>query len=441
MINKTFVKNALACKPLERKPTKEEIAAIKAGTLPLPKGLTWRIYNTGRIGIQITFTYKGVSCREILKDLTHKKPDINYAIARQGEINAEKARGTFKYADYFPESKNLEKFGEAKSNATLEYYIDKYINSVKKKGGSPSSITKHENGKKTLGSLLNMLVTDINQKILKEHYSNEKRSLKTCAISFSLIRNALAEAQIDELIEYNPCDGFRYSRYVDRQQRVIKTSNKADPFILEEVIKILEHAYDDYHSQMYPQLGAMVQFWLNTGLRTQEIFGLKWENIDTKNKVLRVTEGMVRGQAKETLKNERAKRDVPLNEAALDALEKQRPLTYFKRGYVFIDETGATRSMFQNDQKFRHTWEYLLRRAGVRYRRPYNCRHTYATMQISSKNNVNNWELIQWMGHRSLDMLEKHYASFKKVYRNIDSRVGLSLTLLPKDQVQNECIF
>ncbi len=435
MINKTFVKNALACKPLDRKPTKEEIAAIKAGTLPLPKGLTWRIYNTGRIGIQITFTYKGVSCREILKDLTHKKSDINYAIARQGEINAEKARGTFKYADYFPESNNLEKFGEAKSNSTLNDYINKYINENVMKGKkSPSTLKKYFKAKNMLHDMLEYKIIDINQKKLKEHFLNEKRSLASCSISFGLLKNALADAVLEEVIQYNPCDGFKYSKYINKDQKINNTSNEADPFLLEEVTAILEQA-ENY--KIYPQFGAMVQFWFNTGLRTQEILGLKWENVDLKNKVIHVRIGMYRGTEKNTLKNKRAKRDVPLNKAAVEALEKQMPLTFFKKGFVFIDER---RNIFQDDRKIMRVWESVLIRANVRYRPPYNCRHTYATMQISSKNDVNNWELIQWMGHSSLDMLEKHYASFKKAYSEVDSKIGLSLTLLPQNQVQNKCI-
>ncbi len=438
MINKALLRKILVNKPIVQKLTKDEVKDVEKALKkesPLPRGLRWRVYNTGKISILLTFTHKGVVCREILPKLTHKKDDINYAISIKGKIYADQARDVFKYADYFPESKNLEKFGEAKRNATLEYYVDKYIENKKKGSISTSTIEKNINGKKLLGKLLTMQVTDINQRILKEHYLKERRAVKTCSISFTLIKNALADAKIDEVIEYNPCDGFYYSRYVDNKQRVMNTSHKADPFILEEVMKILEHAY---HYKRYPQLGAMIQFWLNTGLRTQEIFGLKWEHIDTKNKIAHITEGMLRGQAKDTLKNERAKREFPLNEAALEALEKQKPLTYFKRGYIFIDER---RNIFQDDQKFCQTWRLLLKRAGVRYRRPYNCRHTYATMQISSKNYVNNWELIQWMGHSSLDMLEKHYASFKKAYSEIDSRVGLSLTLLPQNQVQNECIF
>ncbi len=434
MINKTLVKNALACKPLDRKPTKEEITAIKAGTLPLPKGLTWRIYNTGRIGIQITFTYKGVSCREIVKDLTHKKSDINYAIARQGEINAEKARGTFKYADYFPESNNLEKFGEAKNLSTVGDYIDRYIDHLKHIGKGKNTITKNNIAKKQVTDLLDILVTDFSKKDLKDHYKKEKRALATCAISFGLLRHALDDAVIDGVIDHNPCLGFKYSAYINKKQKVNNTSNDADPFVLEEVITLLK----DVHSMdKHPQLGAMVQLWLNTGLRTHEIFGLQWKYIDLKNKVLYVEEGVIDGVVTKQLKNERAHRQVPLNEAALEALEMQKPLTYFKQGFVFIDDTHDT---YKSVHTLRNIWRGISKRTGIRYRRPYNCRHTYATMQISSKNYVNNWELIQWMGHSSVDMLEKHYASFKKAYSEIDSRVGLSLTLLPQSQVQNKCI-
>lgn len=432
MINKTLVKNALANKPLERKPNECELKAIKAGLPALGRGLQWRVYKSGSIGIQISFTYKGVSCREIIDGLKNKKKDIEYAVARQGEIVGAMARNTFKYADFFPNSKKLEVFGEAKSNATLGFYIDQYITTCVKKNLKPDTIEKKRQNKGRLVSINQTPIKEINRRLLKDYFSNVTVSLRSAKMQLELIRNALSEAIIDEVIEFNPCHDFKIANYVDAKQKVYNTQDEADPFDLIEVSAILAEAYKKNETA-----GNAIQLWLNTGLRTGEIFGLTWECIDLKNRKLYIKQTVVKSDVRDSGKNKHAIREVPLNDAAIEALERQKPLSYFQQSFLFSNIKNKT---YQNSICFReNVWKGVLQRAGVRYRRPYNCRHTFATMHISSCNNVNMWKLSQWMGHTSPSMIEKHYGKFKELYENIDSMVGLSLSNIANTQVQIEC--
>ena len=413
---------------------------MKKTELPkLPKGLSWRKYTSGNTAIQISFTFKGVSCREVIPNLTTKKSDINYAANLLGEIKGKITRDTFKYADYFPNSNMLEKFGEAVSKATLGYYIDQYIKACRKKGLAPATIEKKERHKGYLASILDTPVVDIKPKFLKKHFSKVKVSLGTASINFHLIKRALSEAVIDEVITANPCHEFKLDEYVDSEQKIHNTSDKADPFDLNESYMLIEAAYEKDQA-----LGNMIQLWLNTGLRSQELFGLQWSSIDLKRRVIKVTHTMVKGELrqigkdKHAAKNKFAARELPINEAALEALEKQKPQTFFKQGYVFINSNTDT--PYTHPTKFCNShWKTIIRRAGIRYRRPYNCRHTFATMVISAKNKVNTWELIKWMGHTSAQMLEQHYADFEKAYEQIDSNQGISPTFKPDLHVQNTC--
>ena len=430
MINKTLVKNALANKPLERKPNDDELKAIKAGLPALGRGLQWRVYKSGSIGIQISFTYKGVSCREIIDGLKNKKKDIEYAVARQGEIVGAMARNTFKYADFFPNSKKLEVFGEAKSNATLEFYIDQYISACKKKGCSKDTIIKKKAHKKALAKLFDTPVKVINQKLLKDFFLQSSVSVRTANVRMELIRNALAEALVDEVIEFNPCYGFKLSNYIDSEQKVYDTSDIADPFDLIEALDIIKSAYNKNETA-----GNAIQLWLNTGLRTSEFLGLTWDCVDFKNRKLQLKQTVVKGEVRDKGKNKNALREIPLNDAAIEALERQRPLSFFKQGSLFANINNKT---YENSVNFKNNvWNGVLKRSGVRYRRPYNCRHTFATMHVS--NNVNMWKLARWMGHTSPSMLEQHYGQFREMYESIDPQKGLSFTSAPSFYVQNEC--
>lgn len=72
--------------------------------------------------INITFTYKGVRCREPLSNLEVTPKNIKYAERTLGEIHNKIERGTFIYAEYFPRSARLKIFGNAAAGKTVKMY-------------------------------------------------------------------------------------------------------------------------------------------------------------------------------------------------------------------------------------------------------------------------------------------------------------------------------
>ncbi|WP_269321297.1 tyrosine-type recombinase/integrase [Halomonas sp. BC04] len=95
---------------------------------------------------------------------------------------------------------------------------------------------------------------------------------------------------------------------------------------------------------------------------------------------------------------------------ALEALKSQKSISFLHpSGRVFLNpRTGAP---WTGDQTIRKTlWTHGLKRAGVRYRRPYQTRHTYASMMVSAG------EPLAWvskqMGHASVVTTARIYASW-----------------------------
>ncbi|MGL5072016.1 MAG: Arm DNA-binding domain-containing protein, partial [Aeromonas salmonicida] len=74
----------------------------------LPRGVTLRGDT-----INITFTFKGVRCREPISNLPNSAANVRYASRLLGEIQGKIERDQFAYADYFPKSKKLRIFGGA----------------------------------------------------------------------------------------------------------------------------------------------------------------------------------------------------------------------------------------------------------------------------------------------------------------------------------------
>ena len=73
---------------------------------------------------------------------------------------------------------------------------------------------------------------------------------------------------------------------------------------------------------------------------------------------------------------------------------------------VFLNP--RTDEPWTGDQPIRRTlWTHALKRAGVRYRRPYQTRHTYASMMLSAGESPL-W-VAQQMGHSDWTMIARVY--------------------------------
>jgi integrase len=98
---------------------------------------------------------------------------------------------------------------------------------------------------------------------------------------------------------------------------------------------------------------------------------------------------------------------VKLLAPARAALEAQKALTFLvgTDGPVFTNPT--TRERFTGPKQIRKVWQTALKRAGVRYRRPYQTRHTYASMMLSAGEHPM-WVAKQ-MGHADWTMIARVY--------------------------------
>ncbi len=73
-----------------------------------------------------------------------------------------------------------------------------------------------------------------------------------------------------------------------------------------------------------------------------------------------------------------------------------------------IDLAPNTGKPWKSNDTFRnHHWQPLLKRAEVRYRRPYQLRHTFASTMISSGENIH-WVARQF-GHKDVTMVLRTY--------------------------------
>jgi integrase len=129
---------------------------------------------------------------------------------------------------------------------------------------------------------------------------------------------------------------------------------------------------------------------IHTGLRSGELAGLQWGDLDENGKFLVVRRGIVRGKVNPTKSGKVRKVDV--SDALMSALLKLRP----KRKEALLadgkNELAATSWIFENENggfqdmknlKNRH-FHKCLEKAGLRRIRFHDLRHTFASLLIQN---------------------------------------------------------
>jgi integrase len=118
-----------------------------------------------------------------------------------------------------------------------------------------------------------------------------------------------------------------------------------------------------------------------------------------------VQRAIVRGVAKPTIKTYLI-RDVELKERAWAAFEAQRRHMQLAGGAIFANP--VTGKAWPDEKRQHQFWSRSLRRLGLRYREPYQTRHTFATLALMA--GVNPSWVARQMGHVNPQMLFKVYA-------------------------------
>jgi integrase len=176
-----------------------------------------------------------------------------------------------------------------------------------------------------------------------------------------------------------------------------------DPLTVDERDRVLAHMDE----KIDPRVGAYFRFAFFTGLRPEEIIALHWTDLDEAHGTIRVQrvrtfKGSVRKGSKT-----HAVRDVDLLPPALDALAVMKPYTRLAGKDIFQHPDLEAPWHDERSQRDRY-WRPALAATGVRFRRAYATRHTYATVALMG--GVNPAYVARQMGHKSTKMFFEVYA-------------------------------
>ena len=187
-----------------------------------------------------------------------------------------------------------------------------------------------------------------------------------------------------------------------RRDNTPKTPN-VDPFSADEQRRILA-ALEGHGLNLF-----QFAFW--TGLRISELVALEWGDIDWIRGEATINKAITKASDEaEDTKTASGRRRIRLMPPAHQAILQQRALSLLHpTGRVFLNP--RTGEPWEGDAQIRRTiWIPALKRAGVRYRYPYQTRHTWASMMLSSGENIA-W-VAKMMGHSDLNMVSRVYAKW-----------------------------
>lgn len=368
---------------------------------------------TGKL--YLDFMYAGHRCREqtILTDTPANRKQVEALLSK---VQAKILLGELDYAEFFPGSLNLTRIQKNQmaqtsasndANMTCEQKItplfaefaDQWFLEVKIEWRSShtrnvesivESSLKPSFKNKTVGEITKADILKARNKMAKRpgRGTSGLMSPKSINNHMTILRMILTEAA-DRYEFENP---FRNIKPLKLQKVHI------EPFSLTEVETILRTVREDYRNYY------LLRFY--TGMRTGEIDGLKWEFVDFERREILVRETLINGETEYT-KTDGSQREIPMFGPVYEALKAQHAATGKLSKFVFCNSEAKP---LDHNNVTKRVWYPLLRALKLKKRRPYQTRHTAATLLLASGENPE-W-VARTLGHSSTEMLFKVYSRY-----------------------------
>ena len=362
--------------------------------------------NSRNGNLYVDFRYIGQRCREqtLLADTKPNRKRLENFVSK---MEADIQLGSFRYENYFPQSKKLEQFQSLELMRSTNSHKDsssgfdsfsKVWLEEKKPEWRDSQISNVEDifriyliphfNNLPLNTISKAKIMTFRGKLVKD--GNNGRTLSASRINHIMtpLRMVLTEAS----------ERFDFDSPWKNIKPLSEPKSNVSPFTLDEVMLIINNVRADYKPYY------IVRFF--TGMRTGEIDGLPWRNIDFERRQIIVDQAVVNGVIGET-KTSGSNRIIQMNQLVYDALIGQQSLTKRQSEFVFCTKAGTP---LNHRNVTKRVWYPLLRYLELDKRNPYQSRHTAATLWLAAGESPE-WIAAQ-MGHSNTKMLFTVYSRY-----------------------------
>ena len=208
-----------------------------------------------------------------------------------------------------------------------------------------------------------------------------------------LTANQLFKAAVrNGYCQTNPCEGVKYRKTDELKELEV--------FSREELAILISHLED-------APIGVGIALMLYAGLRTEEVCGLRWCDVDLENDIIKVTR-VVTITEKQTfaeVKTTKSKRirHVPIPEHLHEILvnSERIPGVPYVVPYRPNSKPYPYRYAFYTSNVFYERYEDFFKKLPIRFLSPHKLRHTYGTYLIRSGANLPSVQKL--LGHSSVN--------------------------------------
>lgn len=401
-------------------------------------GITLR----GKNSIQIRMFFGGSTETETLR-MDHSKASQKKCYGLKIAAEDGFKDKDLNYAKLFPRSKNKHKYVSRRGdNVTINVRLDDRMDLLRERVSnnklSPTTLDSYKVEIERLQAYFKefypkLRLSELETGILKIWAKHRNVSQKSINEELKHLRAIIDEAISDNELEKNILHGWKptVSGEVvlgidDTGNKIIKPKHDKDPFTAEETNRIL-----DSTKILYPEIYSFNLLRCAMGMRPSEIRGLEWSRYNEISNSILVMKVIVKNKPKAIPKTPAGIRPLVLNKAATRAIEIQKELTYDAGGYIFTNPEGIHPGQFWGEGAITKRWTKILKHADVRYRRPYNTRHSFATQSLETSN-ISIYQLSKIMGHKDTKTMDKYIGGQKHTEpldtSSVDSVIKLAKT-------------
>lgn len=281
-------------------------------------------------------------------------------------------------------------------------------------------------GEKVVGD-----ITSADIKAVLNHWMNEGYAYTTVKKVYNILTDYFRYLTQQEFIPKNPmatAPMIKKANFMAAQGKENKpTFETVTTFSPSEIERFKTEAMRTWgNGERIYQQAAAYTLMLNTGLRTGEVLGLLNSDIDLEHKVIHLQRGVKEITRREgtkatsgreikvgKLKTASSKRDVPLNQVAINAIEDLRAERYFGEDTPLIsDENGG----YTRPVNFRKRYYRILEAAGIERKGLHSLRHTFATTLVNGVKqpdgtikSLSPRQVADLLGHSTSEITELYY--------------------------------
>ena len=274
-------------------------------------------------------------------------------------------------------------------------------------------------------------ITPADIKTVLNHWMNEGYAYTTVKKVHNLLTDYFRCLTQQELIPKNPMLAvpmIKKANFIASQGKENRpTFETVTTFSPSEIERFKAEAFRTWgNGERIYQQAAAYTLMLNTGLRTGEALGLLNSDIDLERRVIHLQRGVkeiAKRDGLETtsgrevkvgkLKTTSSKRDIPLNQAAVDAILDLRAERYFGADSPLIPDE---QSNYTRPVNFRKRYYRILEAAELERKGLHSLRHTFATTLVNgvkqpdgSIRSLSPRQVADLLGHSTSEITELYY--------------------------------